>query len=250
MNKRPGILDGFRTFPLQEIRVEEANPDEPVITGYAAVFDQWSEDLGGFREKIRPGAFSKTISDGADIRSLFNHDSNIVLGRTTAKTLSLAEDEKGLKVEIHPPATQTVKDLVLTPIKRGDLNQMSFGFRTINDIWSTVDEEDRRELIEVKLYEVSPVTFPAYPQTSVQVREAMEASGIDYEALVDAMIRHERGMKLEKPEADLVRSAIAILTGYLPDEPEQELHSDDGEEGKLQERFSDLSRRILIAKSL
>lgn len=249
MKKHVEIERRFRTFPLEEIRVAGTD-DEPVITGYAAVFDAWSEDLGGFREIIRPGAFKKTISDGADIRSLFNHDTNIILGRTTSETLRLAEDTQGLEVEIKPPATQTVRDLVITPMKRGDLNQASFGFKTIKDQWGTEDEEDRRELLEVKLYEVSPVTFPAYPQTSLKARSVIEDAGIDYEALTLALVRHEQGMEYRNTDMDVIRSVIEILTGYLPAEPEQELHSDDGGEGDLQEQFDYLARSIQVAKSL
>lgn len=247
--KRRKMIDGFRDFPLQEVRVEDGETDDPIITGYAAVFEQWSLDLGGFREIIHKGAFSKTLKDGADVRSLFNHDSNIVLGRTTANTLKVEEDEKGLRVEIKPPKTRTVEDLVLTPMRRGDINQMSFGFRTVKDVWGKDETGHFRELQEARLYEVSPVTFPAYPQTSVQVRSVLEDSGIDYEALADVLVRSHQGLELHEADEELLRSSIAILTGCLPAEPGQELHSDDSEKEELQVRFGLLARRIQVAKS-
>ena len=143
-----------------------------MIRGHAAVFDQLSEDLGGFVEKIRPGAFKKTAGE-ADIRALWNHDPNYPLGRTKSGTLRVWEDEIGLAIELDPPETSYAKDLQES-IRRGDVDQMSFGFRTIRDEWDADGETPVRTLVEVQLYDVSPVTFPAYPQTSVAVRALEE----------------------------------------------------------------------------
>jgi HK97 family phage prohead protease len=150
-----------------EIRSLDGTPDKPVIAGYAAVFNQLSDDLGGFREKIAPGAFTKSL--GNDVRALFNHDSNLILGRTKSKTLRLSEDPKGLAIEIDPPDTEAARDL-LTSIKRGDVSQMSFGFFTRSDIWEDIGGKIVRTLIDVDLFDVSPVTFPSFPQTAVAVR--------------------------------------------------------------------------------
>jgi len=152
--------------------------DKPLrmIEGHAAVFNQWSEEIGvwfPFREKVLPGAFADTIKTD-DIRALYNHDVNYVLGRNKAGTLFLEEDDTGLKVRILPPDTQWARDLLVS-IERGDVSQMSFGFTVISDRWGTEEGTDVRELVKVKLYDVSPVTFPAYPQTDVGVRSAMEA---------------------------------------------------------------------------
>lgn len=161
-------LREIRAFPLTELRVAKGEGDEgPKIRGYAAVFNQLSEDLGGFREKIAPGAFKKSMR--GDVRALWNHDSSQVLGRTKSKTLRLEEDDKGLAIEIDPPDTQTARDLMHL-IERGDVDQMSFGFRMIKDKWETEGGKDLRTLIEVQLLDVSPVTFPAYPKTEVAVR--------------------------------------------------------------------------------
>ncbi len=144
------------------------------IAGHAAKFDVLSEDLGGFRERIAPGAFAKSIQS-SDIRALFNHDANIVLGRNKAGTLRLSEDSAGLAYEVDAPDTQLVRDMVLSPIARGDVNQCSFGFYTINDKWTKVDGEWIRTLLEAELLDVSPVTYPAYPQTEVAVRALQQA---------------------------------------------------------------------------
>ena len=140
----------------------------PRISGHAAVFDTLSVSLGFYREKIARGAFRKTI-ERDDIRALWNHDVNYVLGRTRSGTLKLYEDEKGLAVEIIPPNTQWARDL-LEVIRRGDVDQMSFAFEAIEEEWEGDANDLIRVLKEVKLYDVSPVTFPAYPATDVYVR--------------------------------------------------------------------------------
>ena len=165
-----------RTLPLDELRIKEADEEKGAeIIGHAAVFDSWSETLGGifpFKEKVRRGAFAESILND-DIRALFNHSADYVLGRNKAGTLELTEDEKGLLVKIKPPDTQWARDLIVS-IQRGDINQMSFGFLVKEDEWSSVAGNDIRELKKVKLFDVSPVTFPAYPATDVGVR-AMES---------------------------------------------------------------------------
>jgi hypothetical protein len=155
-----------RSFAVTELRVI-GEPDNPKkIVGHAAVFNQLSEDLGGFREQIAPGAFTNTLKT-ADVRALFNHDPNYVLGRTTSGTLRLAEDETGLIVEIDPPGTQWANDLLVS-INRSDITQMSFAFRAVQEQWQ--NGKSVRTLIEVELFDVSPVTYPAYPQTDVKLR--------------------------------------------------------------------------------
>ena len=164
-------------LPLKEIRINESE-DGSVIEGHAAVFDSWSETLGGifpFKEKVRSGAFVDSIAKD-DIRALFNHDPNYVLGRNRANTLELMEDSVGLKVRIYPPNTSWAKDLA-TSIRRGDINQMSIGFVVEEDEWSSVDGIDTRELKKVRLFDVSPVTYPAYTSTDVGIRAMQEYEG-------------------------------------------------------------------------
>ena len=156
-----------RVYPT-EIEVRRVGGKPPKLVGYAAVFDSLSDDLGGFREKIAPGTFKKTIRR-SDVRALWNHDPNYVLGRRKAKTLKLKEDEHGLRMEVEPPDTQWANDL-MTSIERGDVDQMSFGFLTILDEWENKGNKTTRTLREVELIDVSPVTFPAYPDTTVALR--------------------------------------------------------------------------------
>lgn len=152
--------------------------DKPVvIRGYAARFNSLSNPLGGFVEKIARGAFAKAIGRD-DVRALFNHDSNLILGRNKSGTLVLSEDENGLYCEITPPDTTVGRDLVES-IKRGDIDGMSFAFSPVDDSWGKTDDGvPLRTLREVALYDVSPVTFPAYPETSVSARSAMFPDGV------------------------------------------------------------------------
>jgi uncharacterized protein len=162
-----------RNIEMTELRVINETDKKPKIRGYAAVFNKLSEDLGGFREKIDPGTFKDSIGRD-DVRALFNHDVNYVLGRNKAGTLTLAEDDKGLSIEIDPPDTSYARDLQES-IKRGDISQMSFGFVVLKDTWEYDKKKPERDVIrtlqEVRLFDVSPVTYPAYPQTSVKVRD-------------------------------------------------------------------------------
>ena len=153
--------------------VESAQEESRMISGYAAVFDSDSEDLGGFTERIERGAFAEAIKV-SDVRALFNHDNNMILARTASGTLRIYEDERGLKYEFEAPNTNVGND-VLEMIKRGDISQSSFGFTVEQDSWAKRDGTTYRTINKVKrLYDVSPVTFPAYPEASVAVRKLEE----------------------------------------------------------------------------
>src|SRR5574340_914176 len=110
--------DEERRIVIGELRAVMDGDKPTKICGHAAKFDSLSEDLGGFRERIAPGAFAKTIQSG-DIRALWNHDANIVLGRNKSGTLRLSEDLAGLAYECDAPDTQLVRDMVMSPIARG-----------------------------------------------------------------------------------------------------------------------------------
>lgn len=179
-----------RTF-ASEMRAATAEDGRPCIEGHAAVFNQLSGDLGGFVEIIEPGFFDNVLED--DVRSLFNHDPNLILGRTASKTLEVKQDDSGIFQRTYPPvvdpeATTYAKDLMVS-IKRGDITQQSFAFRVKSKwngdeedgyTWETVGDLIVRRLLKggcKRLYDVSPVTYPAYPQTDVsaQVRSQFES---------------------------------------------------------------------------
>lgn len=170
----PPIFDReTRCFSAAELRVKRADNEDPKIEGYAAVFNKLSDDLGFFREKIKPGAFTNALK-ASDVRALFNHDANIVIGRQSAGTLELKEDKKGLFMSATPPDTQAARDLMVS-IERGDITQQSFAFSVKEDSWKEGDPEkgepEIRTIIEVReIFDVSPVVYPAYPDTDVALR--------------------------------------------------------------------------------
>lgn len=140
------------------------------IQGYAAVFNNVI-DLGPFTEEVKPGAFARAIRTGQDVRCLFNHDSNELLGRTGNRTLRLLEDSTGLDFECKLPSSQRARD-VYALVERRDLSGCSFGFRVPKggDKWVERAGKSLRQLLDVDLQDVGPVTFPAYPETAVAVR--------------------------------------------------------------------------------
>ena len=144
--------------------------EKPKIDGYAAVFNSMSEQLPGFREIILPGAFDRALKESHDVRALVNHDPNQIIGRTKSGTLKLSVDEKGLRAEIYPDMQDPDAAKTVRRIQRGDLDGMSFAFRTIKDQWRTEEGEEVRELLDLELLDVSVVAYPAYSATQVSAR--------------------------------------------------------------------------------
>lgn len=171
-----------RSFPEgAAVELRDGDGAPPALAGYAAVFDSWTTLYRSrtfeYREVIRPGAFRKALAEGQDVRALFNHDPNQVLGRTKAGTLRLAEDARGLSIRIDPPDTQLGRDVV-EMVRRGDVSQMSFAF-TARDGGEKLTitrrgdvEVYEAEILDVDLYDVAPVTYPAYKDTEVGLRMA------------------------------------------------------------------------------
>lgn len=169
-----------------EVRAQQQEDQPTRIIGYGSVFNIRSEPLWGFREIIKPGAFDDVLND--DVRGLFNHDPNFILGRSTSGTLKVSVDERGLQYDIEAPDTQTIRDLVLAPMRRGDINQSSFAFRVARDGDRWYEDEEGVVIREIhkfsRLYDVSPVTYPAYQAADSAVRslkawqEARESGAI------------------------------------------------------------------------
>ena len=158
-----------RSIPFETYQTRDEN-NEPIIEGYFAVFNSNYQLWEGASESIAPGAFDNTIS--GDIRALINHDSTLVLGRTTAGTLELKVDSRGLwgRIKINPNDQDAMN--LHARVERGDVSQCSFGFFIVSE------ETDFREdgsvhwtLTEVELFEVSCCTFPAYEETSISARK-------------------------------------------------------------------------------
>lgn len=165
-----------RRYSGAVVQLQKRDNAQPMIVGYAAVFYR-EGDPGteyelwpGLIERIMPGAFDKAIRED-DVRALFNHDHNAVLGRTKSGTLRLSVDAVGLRYEIDPPDTQVARELVAL-IERGDITGSSFAFFPDDTSFRDVGQTTYIERNVVKLADVSPVTYPAYEATSTGVRSA------------------------------------------------------------------------------
>lgn len=189
----------------------------PAITGYAAVFYDAADPGTEYRlwsdmvERVRPGAFDRAIRED-DVRALFNHDEDKVLGRTVSKTCRLSVDAKGLRYEIDPPDTQCGRDVV-TVLGRGDVSGSSFAFIPTRTSWEEIRDADTgaityvRWIEDVKLYDVGPVTFPAYQSTEAGTRN--DGPPDDVRAEFDAW-RAGRG-RTSQADADLADVLAAEL---------------------------------------
>jgi HK97 family phage prohead protease len=200
----------FRNFDadITEMRV---SPDGNGMTfgGYAWKYDAPSLPLGhGFTERIAPGTFTRSLKSRVDIRAYVNHNDELLLGSTRAKTLRIEDRADGGFVEIDLPNTTWGRDIrELT--ERGDINGMSFGFSTVKDKWS--EDGTERTLMAARLHEVSVVTgVPAYPQTTASVRKLMglaERTATDVDELTDAMNALQAG-SLDENQAALLRTVV------------------------------------------
>lgn len=197
---------------------DAAEGDGMSFRGYAAVFNSDSEPLP-FIEQVTPGAFSKSLDSRNNIRMLLNHDPAQVLGTTRSGTARVSEDSHGLLVDADLPPTTYGQDLSVM-MKRGDVESMSFGFSVPQggDEWR--DNGTRRILHEVRLHEVSVVTFPAYPATVASVRSfdgLAQRSDVDAAELSAAMDALNCG-ELSPDQYNLLRS---VLDKHSPqaDEP-------------------------------
>jgi HK97 family phage prohead protease len=143
----------------------------PRLTGYAAKFNVDSVDLGGFTERVAPGAFRRTVQGGRDVLALVHHMPHMVLGRRSAGTLTLDEDETGLRFDVALPDTQTARDLAVS-VERGDIRGASFAFTVPSggDRWEVRGDDVLRELRDVDLHEITVTATPAYPDTEVARR--------------------------------------------------------------------------------
>jgi HK97 family phage prohead protease len=220
------ILD-VDTFEVRE------DSDGMHLEGYAAVFNSRSENLGGFTETIAPGAFRSSLRSRNDIKLLWNHDSGAVLGSTRAGTLSLTEDDKGLRVSATLPNTTHGRD-ASELIRRGDVTAFSFGFSLPGrggDSWS--DDGTERVLKSVRLHEVSLVAFPAYPGTagSATVRgldRLAKRANVDADALADALLKLEQGEEITADDRAIVDRVLDELAPQQAEETVDENTVDAG----------------------
>lgn len=228
---RDGDVKTFKV-PDREVRtvhtsleLVETRDDAPVpdgefhIRGHASVFGRKSEDLGGFREVINPGAFKRVLDQNPDVRALFNHDSNYVLGRTKSNTLDLREDPRGLHYYVKAADTSYARDLKVL-MSRGDVDQSSFAFSMAGgrERWEEDDDGNiTRTIIEVGgLFDVSPVTYPAYPHADSTVAHSHDTDTVEERDTPD----------LPAPEAEATPEVDPVATD-AEEERSEEPASDD-----------------------
>lgn len=190
-----------------EFRVVREENKPPRIVGYGARFNEVTTIGPFFREKIAPGAFAECLKT-SDARALFNHDSNHVLGRQSAGTLNVFEDESGLRYEITPPDTRDARDLMVL-LERGDVRESSFSFNIAEDgeEWDDAQTPPLRTITRVSsLFDVGPVTFPAYPTATAGVRSAEQIAAEH----VETVTNHTK-----KSEARRALGELQMLVGVL-----------------------------------
>jgi HK97 family phage prohead protease len=192
--------------------IARAEPGEDVIriTGYGSVFNK-PYDVWGIREVVEPGAFTKTLRDNPDIRGMFNHSPDFLLGRTKSKTMDVEEDAKGLRYEIRADPQDPQAASVARKIARGDVDGSSMAFFVHREEWER-DKDGRptkRILREIELIETGPVTMPASPATSAKVKRSAEI-GYD-DALVAVMVMHRAGFNLSSAQEEMLRRTIETL---------------------------------------
>jgi HK97 family phage prohead protease len=211
--KEPEIRTNSVDF---EVRAEG---DGMSFTGYASVFNSPSEDLGGFVEYVAPGAFKRSLQSRNEVKLLWNHDSGEPLASLRGGTMQLVEDSRGLKVTAQLPNTTRGRD-VAELLRTNVINTMSFGFNVIRDTWSS--DGKTRTLESVRLFEVSVVSFAAYPSTTAQVRSASQT--INPDQLADALLKLESGEELDEANANLITDVVNKLKA----QPEIEEVIDNG----------------------
>jgi HK97 family phage prohead protease len=244
-----------RTFTVRNIETREAEDGVMRLSGYAAVFNDSSVPLP-FSERIAPGAFRKTLSETPDVRLLINHE-GLPLARTKNGTLELSEDEVGLRFDAELPDTTEARDL-WTLIQRGDVDQMSFAFRVIRQKWSA--DRTERTLTEVSLADgdVSVVTYPAYPTTTVEAREALanaiqavkEGREVSGESLIILQTVFEKMSEGHEYVMEAVEMMAALMGAQeAPMEDEATMDEEDTEDEASQPRSISLRLAKAIVNS-
>ena len=247
-----------RTYTVRNVETRKEDDGKMRLSGYAAVFNNASVPLP-FIEYIAPGAFRKTLSETPDVRLLINHE-GLPLARTKNGTLTLTEDEVGLRFDAELPDTNEARDLY-TLIERGDVDQMSFAFRVIRQKFNK--DRSERTLTEVSLSDgdVSVVTYPAYPTTSVEAREhlarAIQAVKEGREVSGESLIVLQSVFEKMSEGHEYVMEAVEMMAALVgaqeePVEDEAAVHEDEDELEAIMETEAATPRSISLrlAKAL
>jgi len=244
-----------RTYTVRNVETRQEDDGKMRLSGYAAVFNDDSVPLP-FRERIAPGAFRKTLSETPDVRLLINHE-GLPLARTKNETLRLSEDEVGLRFDAELPDTSEARDLY-TLIERGDVDQMSFAFRVIRQKWNS--DRTERTLTEVSLSDgdVSVVTYPAYPTTSVEAREHLanaiqavkEGREVSGESLIVLQSVFEKMSEGHEYVMEAVEMMAALMAAQEMPMEDQSMDMGDEEDENEDEASQPRAISLRLAKAI
>lgn len=212
----PGQVERRYITPVGlELRAVEGQK-HPILAGLAAVFNSPSENLGGFREIMLPGAFKKALKDpNLEVYSLFNHDPDNVLGATANGSLRMQENEKGLYQETDMLGDTTISRDVEAHVRTGRIHKMSFAFTVAEEEYKVEKNQNIRYIPEngvLRLYDVSPVTYPAYRATELHVRSLQEDK---FQEFLPALIRAEKNLPTTKEDLDQLKALRELLDKIL-----------------------------------
>ena len=218
-----------RSLGLEGMEVRAETGDDFIrITGRGAVFNKWYP-VFGFQERIAPGAFKKTLRENPDIRGMYNHNPDFLLGRTKSGTMDVSEDTRGLNYEIRADPLDPQSQSVARKIARGDVDGSSIAMVVNKQEWKEKDGvPTHRTVLETELIETGPVTMPASPTTTAKIARAAQLSGIDIDALNGFIITHRAGFALRGEQQDLVGQWIENLERLIKPEPDQREHHSGG----------------------
>lgn len=208
-----------RRIAVTGLEIRDDDADGITLTGYASTFNQ-PYDMGWYAEIVDRGAFKRTLGTNPDVRLLINHD-GLPLARTSSGTLTLDTDSKGLLATARLDPTDPDVAALAPKMRRGDLNQMSFAFRTVSDIWE--NDMSKRTLRELDLAngDVSVVTYPANPNTTVALRSA----GANVDAIASALRCLEQRAASDEDIASVLTRALGYFTSVdnIVDAAQEEL---------------------------
>ncbi|WP_166789727.1 HK97 family phage prohead protease [Cryobacterium fucosi] len=217
----------------QPVEFRASDTGAGVLTGYAAVFNRYSQNLGGFVEQVAPGAFNKSLGDATPVIARYNHNDDFLLGTTEAGTLTLTVDGTGLRYDVELPDTTAGRD-VAALAKRGDLRYSSFAFRALDDDWGVTDQGfPFRTLLNVQLVDVAPVNTPAYMDTTAGMRSLAERLHMEVD-------------EVRITPVEEIRSLLSVEK--LPPESRAEPESKDGQ-SETHPTIAMLRRRLDMVQS-
>ncbi len=213
---------------FEEMQARAETDDEVIrISGYGAVTGKWY-DVFNFKERVAPGAFTKTLQENPDIRGMFNHSPDFLLGRTKSGTMDVEEDKRGLRYEIRADALDPQVQSVSRKIARGDVDGSSMAFFVPRDKedWDENKTPMRRTLLELELIETGPVVMPASPSTTAKIARAMQETGIDFDAIQGFVVKKRAGFGLSMAEEDQIDRTLEFLSRLKSEPGHLTAHSD------------------------